>query len=53
MKAYVLHAVNKLQYDDINKPDCPDGWAIVKVKAAGICSSDIARVFVGESTYFL
>ena len=52
MKAYVLHAVNKLQYDDINKPDCPDGWAIVKVKAAGICSSDIARVFTKGTYHF-
>ena len=52
MKAYVLHAVNKLQYDDINKPDCPDGWAIVKVKAAGIRSSDIARVFTKGTYHF-
>ena len=31
-------------------PDCPSGWAIVKVRAAGICSSDIARVF-SKGTY--
>lgn len=52
MKAYVLHAVNKLQYDDIDKPDCPKGWAIVKVKASGICSSDIARVFTKGTYHF-
>lgn len=50
MKAYVLHGVNDLRYDDIQIPDCPMGWAIVKVKAAGICSSDIARVFT-KGTY--
>lgn len=52
MKAYVLHAVNDLRYDDINLPECPEGWAIVKVKAAGICSSDIARVFTKGTYHF-
>lgn len=47
MKTYVLHAVNDLRYNDVKIPDCPRGWAIVKVKAAGICSSNIARVFKG------
>lgn len=50
MKAYVLRGVNNLCYEDIDKPECPQGWAIVKVKAAGICSSDIARVFT-KGTY--
>lgn len=52
MKAYVLHAVNDLRYDDIHIPDCPKDWAIVEVKAAGICSSDIARVFTKGTYHF-
>ena len=52
MKAYVLHGVNNLQYNDIPTPECPKGWAIVKVKAAGICSSDIARVFTKGTYHF-
>lgn len=52
MKAYVLHAVNDLCYDDVKIPDCPRGWAIVKVKAAGICSSDIARIFTKATYHF-
>lgn len=52
MNAYVLHGVNDLRYDDINLPECPSGWAIVKVKAAGICSSDIARVFTKGTYHF-
>lgn len=52
MKAYVLHGVNKLQYDEVEKPACPKDWAIVKVKAAGICSSDIARVFTKGTYHF-
>lgn len=52
MKAYVLHAVNDLRYDDIEMPECPRGWAIVEVKVAGICSSDIARVFTKGTYHF-
>ena len=52
MKAYVLHAVNDFRYDEIEIPECPKGWAIVKVRAAGICSSDIARVFTKGTYHF-
>lgn len=44
MKAYNLYGVNDLRYEDLSIPDCPKNWAIVKVKAAGICSSDIPRI---------
>lgn len=52
MKAYVLHQVNNLRYEDIDIPSCPEGWAIVKVKAAGICSSDIPRIFTKGTYHF-
>ena len=52
MKAYVLHKVNDLRYEDVPMPECPKGWAIVQVKAAGICSSDIARVFTKGTYHF-
>lgn len=52
MKAYVLRAVNDLRYEDVMMPRCPKGWAIVKVYAAGICSSDIARVFTKGTYHF-
>lgn len=52
MKAYVLHDVNNLRYEDVDVPECPNGWAIVKVKAAGVCSSDIARVFTKGTYHF-
>ncbi len=52
MKAYVLHAVNDLRYDDVKMPDCPKDWVIVKVKAAGICSSDMARIFTRGTYHF-
>ncbi|MBQ6743545.1 MAG: galactitol-1-phosphate 5-dehydrogenase [Acidaminococcaceae bacterium] len=52
MKAYVLHAVNNLNYEEVDKPECHPGWCIVKVKAAGICSSDIPRVFTKGTYHF-
>ncbi len=52
MKAYVLHGVNDLRYDDVEMPTCPPGWAIVQVKAAGICSSDIPRIFTKGTYHF-
>lgn len=52
MKVYNLHAVNDLRYEDVKMPECPSGWAIVQVKAAGICSSDIPRVFTKGTYHF-
>ena len=52
MKAYVLHRVNDLRYEDVCIPQVQPGWAIVKVRAAGICSSDIARVFTKGTYHF-
>ena len=52
MKAYVLHQINDLRYDQVLMPDCPSGWAVVKVKAAGICSSDIPRIFTKGTYHF-
>ena len=53
MKAYVLHAVRDLRYEDVPMPECPaSDWVIVKVMAAGICSSDIPRVFTKGTYHF-
>ena len=40
MKGYLLHAVNDLRYEEREYPECATGWCVVKVIAAGICSSD-------------
>ncbi|MBR2755765.1 MAG: galactitol-1-phosphate 5-dehydrogenase [Lachnospiraceae bacterium] len=52
MKAYVLEAVNDLQYKEVPVPECPEGWALVAVKACGICSSDIPRIFTKGTYHF-
>lgn len=52
MKAYVLHDIADLRYEDRDKPKCPKGWAVIKVKAAGICSSDIPRIYTKGTYHF-
>jgi len=52
VKAYSLENINNLKYKEIDKPNCLDGWVLVKVKAAGICSSDIPRIFKKGTYHF-
>lgn len=52
MKAYKLYNVSDLRYCDCEIPLIPDDWALVKVKAAGICSSDIPRIFKKGTYHF-
>ena len=52
MKAYVLEGVNDLQYKETDLPEIKEGWALVQVKASGICSSDIPRIFTKGTYHF-
>lgn len=52
MKAYPLYAVGDIRYEEVEVPACEPGWSIVKVKAAGICSSDIPRIFKKGTYHF-
>lgn len=52
MKAYQLVAVNDLRYNEIDIPELQSGWCLVKVMAAGICSSDIPRIFTKGTYHF-
>lgn len=45
MKAWVLHDVNQISYEDIEKPVPAAGEVLVQVKAVGICGSDIPRIY--------
>ena len=45
MKAWVLHQVNDLRYETVNPPALADQEVLVQVKAAGICGSDIPRIY--------
>lgn len=52
MKAYVLEGINQLIYKEIERPQLQEGYVLVEVKAAGICGSDIPRVFTTGTYHF-
>ncbi len=52
MRAYVLHGVGDLRLEERPRPEPRPGWALVKVLAAGICSSDIPRIFQKGTYHF-
>ncbi len=52
MKAYVLEGIGDLRYRDVEVPRPREGWAIVRVQAVGICSSDIPRIFTKGTYHF-
>jgi L-iditol 2-dehydrogenase len=45
MKAAVLHAINDIRCDTVPTPSPAPDEVIVRVRACGICGSDLARVF--------
>ena len=45
MKAWVLHDTDDIRYEDVDMPQLRDGEVLVKVMAAGICGSDIPRIY--------
>ncbi|MCE4620444.1 MAG: alcohol dehydrogenase catalytic domain-containing protein [Desulfurococcales archaeon] len=42
MKAVVLYGPGDLRVEEVRDPQPPDGWALVRVEAAGICGTDKA-----------
>ena len=52
MKAYVLNGIDQLDYIEVDKPKLKSGWALVQVVAAGICESDIPRIFKTGTYHF-
>lgn len=52
MRAMVLHDINDFRLETVEKPALKKGEVLVAVKAAGICGSDIPRVYrTGTYTY--
>jgi len=52
MKAAVLHANDDLRYEDYPTPQPDDGEILVKVRATGICGSDVPRVLHNGAHYY-
>jgi L-iditol 2-dehydrogenase len=45
LKAWVLHKIGDLRFEEVPIPEIKAGEALLKVKYAGICSSDLPRIF--------
>ena len=52
MKAYVLNGIGQLDWMEVPKPELKEGEVLLEVKAAGICGSDIPRIFVNGTYHF-
>ena len=52
MAACVLHAIGDLRYEEVPVPALKDDEVLLRVQAAGICGSDIPRVFEKGTYHF-
>jgi L-iditol 2-dehydrogenase len=50
LKACVLHGIGDLRVESVIKPVPKAGEVLLKIKASGICGSDIPRIFI-KGTY--
>ena len=52
MKACVLHAIGDLRCENVPDPKRKQGEVLIKIRASGICGSDISRVFTKGTYHF-
>ena len=52
MKAYRLHGIGDLRLEEVPCPRPESGEVLVQVKAAGICGSDIPRIYQTGTYHF-
>lgn len=45
MEAWVLHDIGRICFEDVDMPQPMDDEVLVEVRAAGICGSDIPRIY--------
>ena len=45
MKAWTLYDIDDIRFEDIEKPQIKAGEVLVRVRAAGICGSDVPRIY--------
>lgn len=53
MKAVVLKAPGNYEYCDVAKPICDDDGVLIRVKAVGLCGSDMRTLFNGHRKVML
>ena len=52
MKACVLHGIGDLRYEEVADPVAQPDEVLLRIRASGICGSDIARVFEKGTYHF-
>ena len=52
MKAAVLYGNRDIRYDDYETPECKPGYVKVRVRATGICGSDVPRVLHNGAHFY-
>lgn len=52
MKAYNLYGIDDLRFEECELPQLHKGEVLVEVRAAGICASDIPRIFHTGTYHF-
>ncbi len=45
MKAWVLHGVEDIRFEEVERPQSADSEVLVAVQSTGICGSDIPRIY--------
>jgi len=52
MKAWVLHGINDIRLDDVPAPVIKPNEALIRVKCASICTSDLLRVYSAGAYHY-
>jgi L-iditol 2-dehydrogenase len=52
MMACNLHGIGDLKYEEVQTPVMGDGEVLIRIMAAGICGSDIPRVYEKGTYHF-
>lgn len=52
MKAAVLHGIKDIRIEEVEMPKLENDSVLIKVKASGICGSDIPRVLSNAAHYY-
>lgn len=52
MKAAVLYKDLDIRYEEFNKPSIKNDEILIRVKATGVCGSDLPRVLSGHARYY-
>lgn len=50
MKALVYHAIQDFRIEEVERPACPPSGLLLKVKACGLCGTDVRTYFGGHKS---